>query len=79
MRAYNWFVVVNSIFLLQSHSGVEYLLVTPGNSLYFPGVDYIRASVSKAATKQGECHLPVIVDCRYVLGNFPFSISNWYI
>lgn len=51
-------------------SGVEYLLVTPGNSLYFPGVDYIKASVSKAATKQGGCQLPVIVDCRYVLGEF---------
>lgn len=43
-------------------------MVTPGNSLYFPGVEYIRSCVSKAATKQGGCSLPVIVDCRYVLG-----------
>jgi sodium-independent sulfate anion transporter 11 len=47
---------------------VEYLLVTPGNSLYFPAVDFIRTSVGKAAVKQGLSHLPVIIDCRFILG-----------
>lgn len=49
-------------------SGLEYLLVTPGNSLYFPAIDFIRASVGRAGVKEGSSHLPVIVDCRYVLG-----------
>jgi hypothetical protein len=47
---------------------VEYLHVTPSNSLYFPAVDFIRSSVGKAAVKQGSSQLPVIVDCRFVLG-----------
>lgn len=51
-----------------THSGVEYLQVTPNNSLYFPAVDFIRASVGKAAVKQGSSQLPVIVDCRFILG-----------
>jgi sodium-independent sulfate anion transporter 11 len=42
--------------------------VTPGNSLYFPAVDFIRTSVGKAAVKQGLSHLPVIIDCRFILG-----------
>jgi sodium-independent sulfate anion transporter 11 len=42
--------------------------VTPGNSLYFPAVDFIRTSVGKAAVKQGSSQLPVIIDCRFILG-----------
>ncbi|GLV44591.1 uncharacterized protein CBL_13477 [Carabus blaptoides fortunei] len=51
-----------------SSSGVEYLLITPGNSLYFPAIDFIRSSVGRAAINEGLSHIPVIVDCRYVLG-----------
>lgn len=49
-------------------SGFSYLLVTVGNSLYFPGVEYIRQYVERAAKKQGGCSMPVVIDCRYVLG-----------
>ncbi|XP_003708291.1 sodium-independent sulfate anion transporter [Megachile rotundata] len=49
-------------------SGIDYLLVTPGNSLYFPAVDFIKKSVGNVAIKQGFSQLPVVVDCRYVLG-----------
>ncbi|XP_015596315.1 sodium-independent sulfate anion transporter [Cephus cinctus] len=49
-------------------SGAEYLLVTPGNSLYFPAVDFIKQSVDRAGRKEGSSQLPVVVDCRYVLG-----------
>ncbi|XP_044731864.1 sodium-independent sulfate anion transporter [Chrysoperla carnea] len=51
-----------------TNHGAEYLLITPGNSLYFPAVDFIRASVGKAGVKLGSSQLPVIVDCRFVLG-----------
>ncbi|KAJ0177271.1 hypothetical protein K1T71_007280 [Dendrolimus kikuchii] len=51
-----------------SPSGFNYLLVTVGNSLYFPGVEYIRQYVERAAKKQGGCSMPVVIDCRYVLG-----------
>ncbi|XP_046733752.1 sodium-independent sulfate anion transporter-like [Diprion similis] len=49
-------------------SGAEYLLVTPGNSLYFPAVDFIRQSVGRAARREGCSQLPVVIDCRFVLG-----------
>ncbi|XP_072761288.1 sodium-independent sulfate anion transporter [Anoplolepis gracilipes] len=49
-------------------SGADYLLVTPGNSLYFPAVDFIKQSVGNAGIKQGSSQVPVVVDCRYILG-----------
>ncbi|CAK9817234.1 Sodium-independent sulfate anion transporter [Anthophora quadrimaculata] len=49
-------------------SGADYLLVTPGNSLYFPAVDFIKKSVGNAGIKQGSSQIPVVVDCRYILG-----------
>ncbi|XP_025074802.1 sodium-independent sulfate anion transporter, partial [Pogonomyrmex barbatus] len=48
--------------------GAEYLLVTPGNSLYFPAVDFIKQSVGNAGIKQGSSQIPVVIDCRYILG-----------
>lgn len=63
------FINVNLVLIfLQTNHGAEYLLITPGNSLYFPAVDFIRASVGKAGVKLGSSQLPVIVDCRFVLG-----------
>ncbi|KAI8436033.1 hypothetical protein MSG28_004160 [Choristoneura fumiferana] len=54
--------------IVTNASGLRYLLVTVGNSLYFPGVEYIRQYVERAAKKQGGCSMPVVIDCRYVLG-----------
>ncbi|KAL4704964.1 hypothetical protein ACJJTC_013421 [Scirpophaga incertulas] len=74
-------VAVNVLFLLYPNArpqmdaeivtnsfGTSYVLVTVGNSLYFPGVEYIRQYVERAAKKQGGCSMPVVIDCRYVLG-----------
>ncbi|XP_029664921.1 sodium-independent sulfate anion transporter [Formica exsecta] len=49
-------------------SGADYLLITPGNSLYFPAVDFIKQSVGNAGIKQGSSQVPVVVNCRYILG-----------
>ncbi|XP_041978549.1 sodium-independent sulfate anion transporter isoform X2 [Aricia agestis] len=54
--------------IVTSASGFSYVLITVGNSLYFPGVEYIRQYVTRAANKQGSCSMPVVIDCRYVLG-----------
>ncbi|XP_049699523.2 sodium-independent sulfate anion transporter [Helicoverpa armigera] len=54
--------------IITNASGFSYVLVTVGNSLYFPGVEYIRQYVERAAKKQGGCSMPVVIDCRYVLG-----------
>ncbi|CAK1596276.1 unnamed protein product [Parnassius mnemosyne] len=54
--------------IMTAPSGFNYLLVTVGNSLYFPSVEYIRQYVTRVAKKQGDCSMPVVIDCRYVLG-----------
>lgn len=51
-----------------TRSGAGYILITLGNSLYFPGVEYIRTYVAKAAQKEGSNSLPIVIDCRFVLG-----------
>ncbi|XP_057324323.1 sodium-independent sulfate anion transporter-like [Microplitis mediator] len=51
-----------------TESGTDYLLVIPGNSLYFPAVDFIKQFVDHAGIREGSSQLPVVVDCRYVLG-----------
>ncbi|XP_026750150.2 sodium-independent sulfate anion transporter-like [Galleria mellonella] len=74
-------VAVNVMFLLYpsarpqldaeivtNANGLKYLLVTVDNSLYFPGIEYIRQYVERAAKKKGGCSMPVVIDCRYVLG-----------
>uniref|UniRef100_A0A1B6CML3 SLC26A/SulP transporter domain-containing protein n=1 Tax=Clastoptera arizonana TaxID=38151 RepID=A0A1B6CML3_9HEMI len=52
----------------KTSSGRDYLLVIPDNSLYFPAVDFMRASVGRVGVKQGSSQIPVVVDCRYILG-----------
>ncbi|KAJ3624258.1 hypothetical protein MTP99_017898 [Tenebrio molitor] len=47
-------------------SGIEYVMITPGNSLYFPAVDFIKTSVGKAGVNAK--NLPVVIDCRFILG-----------
>ncbi|KAK9881221.1 hypothetical protein WA026_015337 [Henosepilachna vigintioctopunctata] len=72
-------VAINIVFLLypsvrptvivetkKTASDIEYLMITPGNSLYFPAVDFIKTSVGKAGVSSR--HLPVVIDCRYILG-----------
>ncbi|XP_012273496.1 sodium-independent sulfate anion transporter [Orussus abietinus] len=51
-----------------TEANAEYLLVTPGNSMYFPAIDFIKQCVGQAGRKEGSSQLPVVVDCRYVLG-----------
>ncbi|XP_050298002.1 sodium-independent sulfate anion transporter [Anthonomus grandis grandis] len=47
-------------------SGKEYILITPGNALYFPAVDFIKTSVARAGVLSR--HLPVVIDCQFILG-----------
>lgn len=52
---------------------IDYILVTPGNSLYFPAVEFIKGSIGRAGVASS--HLPVVVDCRFILGRFA---NPWY-
>ncbi|XKL61562.1 hypothetical protein PGB90_008619 [Kerria lacca] len=52
----------------KTNSGFEYLMITPGNSLYFPAVDFLRTKVCKIGVKDGYSQLPVVIDCRHILG-----------
>lgn len=59
--------MVHYLFWFQLTSGLDYLLVTPENSLYFPAVDFMRAKTDRAAVKMGQSKLPVVVDCKHIL------------
>ncbi|XP_017887700.1 sodium-independent sulfate anion transporter-like isoform X1 [Ceratina calcarata] len=48
-----------------SVSGCEYLVITPDRSLVFPGVEYVRAVISKQGTKQGTA-VPVVIDSTHI-------------
>lgn len=51
---------------MQNSKGVEYVLVTPSNNLYFPAIDFIKASIGKAGLTSS--HLPLVIDFRFILG-----------
>ncbi|XP_066250801.1 sodium-independent sulfate anion transporter-like [Euwallacea similis] len=72
-------VAINIMFLLypsarpgvqveqcRTSNGKEYILITPGNALYFPAVDFIKTSVAK--TGLSSKNLPVVIDCQFILG-----------
>ncbi|KAK7576361.1 hypothetical protein V9T40_012647 [Parthenolecanium corni] len=52
----------------KTNSGLEFLMIIPGNSLYFPAVDFLRTKVCKISVKDDYSHLPVVIDCRHILG-----------
>jgi sodium-independent sulfate anion transporter 11 len=49
-------------------------MITPGNSLYFPAVDFIKTSVGKAGVNAK--NLPVVIDCRFILGKLISKIDH---
>ncbi|KAL1497197.1 hypothetical protein ABEB36_008194 [Hypothenemus hampei] len=72
-------VAINIIFLLypsarpgvhvekcSTPNGMEYILITPGNALYFPAVDFIKTSIARAGVSSK--NLPVVIDCQFILG-----------
>jgi len=44
----------------------HYLSIRPDQGIVFPSVSYIRNLISKAATKEGNSIMPVIIDCSHV-------------
>ncbi|KNC32051.1 hypothetical protein FF38_04835, partial [Lucilia cuprina] len=46
---------------------MQYICVTPGNGIYFPAINHLRAKVLKAAA-QAEFKIPVVIDCHKVTG-----------
>ncbi|XP_013108307.2 sodium-independent sulfate anion transporter [Stomoxys calcitrans] len=52
---------------IQEMDEMQYILVTAGNGIYFPAINYLRAKVLKAAT-QAEFQIPIVIDCHKVTG-----------
>lgn len=72
-------VAINIMFLLypsarpgihvekcQTPNAKEYILITPGNALYFPAVDFIKTSVARTGVSSK--NMPVVIDCQFILG-----------
>ncbi|XP_073847143.1 sodium-independent sulfate anion transporter [Musca autumnalis] len=52
---------------IQEVDDMQYICVTPGNGIYFPAINHLRAKVLKAAI-QAEFQIPVVIDCHKVTG-----------
>lgn len=50
---------------LQTHNGIEYMMLTPDRCLIFPSVDYVRRLVTKHSMRQ---RIPVVIDCSHIYG-----------
>lgn len=50
---------------LQSVNGYDYLVITPDRSLVFPGVEYVRAVISKQGMKEGSA-VPIVIDSAHI-------------
>lgn len=46
---------------------MQYICVTPGNGIFFPAINYLRAKVLKAST-QADFKIPVVIDCYKITG-----------
>lgn len=46
---------------------MQYICVTPGNGIYFPAINHLRAKVLKAAT-HAEFKIPVVIDSHKITG-----------
>ncbi|XP_071051901.1 sodium-independent sulfate anion transporter-like [Onthophagus taurus] len=62
-----------TVDILRSPTGNEYILITPGYSLYFPSIDFIKSNIAKQAFNSP--HLPVVLDCRFVQ-NIDFTAAK---
>ncbi|XP_037907919.1 sodium-independent sulfate anion transporter isoform X2 [Hermetia illucens] len=63
-----------SVAKSQTHSGLEYVLISPKHSLiYFPAIEWVRSGVSKAVREYGM--IPVVMDCRN-LNEFDFTAAR---
>ncbi|CAH0564734.1 unnamed protein product [Brassicogethes aeneus] len=54
-----------SVEKLTTHSGIDYMMLTPDRCLIFPSVDYVRNLVTKHSIRQG---IPVVIDCSHIYG-----------
>lgn len=46
---------------------MQYICVTPGNGIYFPAINHLRAKVLKAAAR-ANFKIPVVIDCHKITG-----------
>ncbi|XP_045582275.2 sodium-independent sulfate anion transporter isoform X2 [Procambarus clarkii] len=56
--------------IIKKQDGDEpaYVVVEPTNGLFYPSVEYVRATVSKAGLTTGQGSLTVVVDCSHFTG-----------
>jgi sodium-independent sulfate anion transporter 11 len=63
-----------SVEKTSTHSGLDYILVTQRHSLlYFPAIEYVRSTISKALKMHGKA--PIVIDCRNVQ-EFDFTAAR---
>lgn len=52
-------------YILQTTSGLKYLMLTPDRCLIFPSMEFVRKVINKQGVKST---LPVVIDCTHIYG-----------
>lgn len=48
--------------------GVEFLLITPNNGLYFPAMDYLYREIMQIPQQEGFARTPLVLNCARLKG-----------
>lgn len=48
--------------------GVEFVLITPNNGLYFPAIDYLYREIMQISKQDGYAKMPLVVNCAHLKG-----------
>lgn len=48
--------------------GVEFVLITPNNGLYFPAIDYLYREIMRIPKQEGYSKIPLVINCAHLKG-----------
>ncbi|XP_025200768.1 sodium-independent sulfate anion transporter-like isoform X2 [Melanaphis sacchari] len=48
--------------------GVEFVLITPNNGLYFPAIDYLYREIMRIPKQEGYAKIPLVINCAHLKG-----------
>ncbi|XP_027850075.2 sodium-independent sulfate anion transporter-like isoform X2 [Aphis gossypii] len=53
---------------LMKSKGVEFVLITPNNGLYFPAIDYLYREIMRIPKQEGYAKIPLVINCAHLKG-----------
>uniref|UniRef100_A0A2S2NGJ8 Sodium-independent sulfate anion transporter n=1 Tax=Schizaphis graminum TaxID=13262 RepID=A0A2S2NGJ8_SCHGA len=53
---------------LMKSKGLEFVLITPNNGLYFPAIDYLYREIMRIPKQEGYAKIPLVINCAHLKG-----------